>query len=719
MRSKRIRLLAALCSVFIFTGALSVNTETIYAGEELYYKSAEIPETDYPGMISAEIDSSVPVASGVTEEMCRYGYWTEKNKGSEIDPDSTLISKSEILTLNRAILDDAATNMHDLEGLSVTYNARSLRDRLKNVEIPNKPNIYADTVSVSKNDYYGEVGRAIESSGYSEESRENQYAVAVKRTTMLSVPTKAYIGYSQYDTDNENAVAALNVNEPFVIRQKATVFGDDFYWGYSNNCTGWVSADDLAVCTDREQWTDAWKTDINKDDFIVITQNNITLEPSYYTEYLSEVKLTFGTILKLVPEEAIPSSIGERGPWNNYVVYLPVRNNAGNYEKKCALISHHYEVSRGYLKMTQSELLRVAFNNLGDRYGWGGMLDSMDCTLFTRNVYKCFGLELPRNTTWQKEIPGKVIDLSGMSDERKLTAISRMPAGTLLFFKGHMTIYTGTDNKMAYVISDTGSVSDSEGALNVRSMYSVILNPLSVRRRDGTTWLKNITAAIIPVSEENFKLIKGNVESGKAWEPEAETKRVPIVSGQSFVSSRDTLGLDTFTGSIKNLYISFANVEGAGVEELTATCIKGSKISTKEPVSSIECDKKTAKVKINKGNGTAGISMKASGNVVFNMADGKSYTVFFTVDKPKPQKNKVKEYLNSSKDAVVSLNPALLFGTDIDSGTLKIKKNRTGNASVSDNCLQINTGEKTSVKICYEYLNKKYNMSLKYDNDYK
>ena len=42
-----------------------------------------------------------------------------------------------------------------------------------------------------------------------------------------------------------------------------------------------------------------------KEDFLVVTQNQITLEPSVSNPELSEVKLTFATVLKLVPEERI------------------------------------------------------------------------------------------------------------------------------------------------------------------------------------------------------------------------------------------------------------------------------------------------------------------------------------------------------------------------------------------------------------------------------
>ncbi len=718
-------------TVLLLQFTLFLFSMRAYGAEEVIYRSVEKTQaTEEKG--DARISGVVETPAGVTEEMGEYGYWCDKNKGSGIGIDEVLISENGIRDLNRIMLEGETGKMYDLAGLNESYDAGALRDQLKDPAIPNKPAIYADGELIGDcQAYYGAIGKAIEETGYTGVS-SNQYALAVRRTTMLSLPTSHYIGYSETDTDNEIVSSALNVNEPFVIRQMATVSGNTFYWGYSDICTGWVDSKDLAICASKDEWLDAWKTEPGDSDLLVVTENCITLEPSYYQENISEVKLTFATILKLVPEKEIPRSVGERGPWNNYVVYLPTRDDSGKYVKSIALISQHYDVSTGFPEMTQSEILRVAFNNLGDRYGWGGMLDSMDCSLFTRNVYKCFGLFLPRNTNWQLT-PERLISLSDMSDEDKLYAIRKMPAGTCLYFSGHTMIYTGTVDNMGYVISDTGSVSDSDGEVDIRSMYSIILSPLSVRRRNGSTWLSNLHSAVLPISGEYFALVSENLaekgpeegektpsensaekENGEEKTPsENGIRKVPVMSGQSYPASSDTLPLDTFLGNIKNLFISFANVEGAGVEKLSVTCIKGSKITTKEKADSVECDKKTAGIRYDKVSGTAVLSMKSSGTVTFNMADGKKYTVEFTVEKPKPRKAEVKELLSKNSEGNLSLGVYDLFGTNIDSGSLQIVKDIGGAASLSGNTIVLDREKKTPVKVRYDYLNKKYSIKLK------
>ncbi|MBR0148521.1 MAG: C40 family peptidase [Lachnospiraceae bacterium] len=755
MRKKHIKKTALLLSTTMILGsahpayAASVPFADGHTSEEIVYVSSENDDPSYCDESSQkennrgendrkendreensreEILGSVDTASGVTEEMCHSEYWYDKNEG--FDPtDPVLETMDEIQKLNEDTLHTKGTNMNDLENMPVTYNALKLKETLANCMLSStdsriwgRKNFYADQKLIDDSTSYClNLYRSISENGYDDEEREIQYAVAVKRTPLKIVPVAEYIGFSATDGDDENINSAINVNEPFIIKQKTTVSGNDFYWGYSDNCTGWVDANDLAVCKDKDEWLDAWKVDPKADDFVIVTQNQIRLEPSVYIPDTSEVKLTFATILKSVPKDEMPDSFIERGSWNNYVVYLPTRDEDGKYVKRYAFISQHYDVHEGYLPMTRANIMDVAFNSLGDRYGWGGMLDSMDCSLFTRNVYKCFGLYLPRNTSWQQLVPGRAFSLENMTDEQKLKAIYRMPTGTLLYFPGHTTIYTGTVDGMAYVISDTGSLSDSVGEVKVNSMYSVLLNPLSVRRRNGTTWLSNITTAVMPISKENYDLVLKNIAddaAGKNDKPEPEpaptpekTKRVSPMKGQSFASSSDTLALDTFHRSIKKLYIDFTNVKASGVDTLSVSCIKKSVITTKVSVNSVDCDRSVAKVKIDKKNGLATVTLKKSGTVTFNMTDGSVYKVNFTVDMPKAQKSA--KTIGVSANTIKALTVKDLFGTQIDGGKLYVEKDALNNSSVSGNTLLVNAGSKNKLKISYEYLDKKYRISVK------
>ena len=230
---------------------------------------------------------------------------------------------------------------------------------------------------------------------------------------------------------------------------------------------------------------------------MVVVQDKIMLEQSILSPKTSGVVLHQGTVLKLVPDAEMPDSIAERGTWYNHVVYLPTRDENGKYVKEYALISQHSDVSIGYLPLTRENLLRVAFNCLGNRLGWGGMLGATDASSYCKAVYKCFGLDLPRNTSWQREVPNRVIDLSGMTDEEKSDFINRLPAGTLLYINGYSMIYIGNYEGTNFAIGSTGRVASREEEGKLKSVYGVAVLPLSTLRRNGNTFLNEIKCAVV------------------------------------------------------------------------------------------------------------------------------------------------------------------------------------------------------------------------------
>lgn len=437
--------------------------------------------------------------STVTNEMCKASYWKEK---TIVDADKVLLDFDGVAKVNQDAIDGSGTKVFDLTEMKSTYSASkaSISNGLKydSSDYYKSRNLYVDGAKIDNESFFNTMAQNAYDSAY-DGLTDTQYAVCTRFAELLAYPMAGFLGYSANDTDDEKVNAGLVVNEPVVIRQRVENDGKVFYFCYSTNCTGWVDSESLALCKDKAEWLDAWQVDLKAKDFLVITQDKLTLEPSYITPQVANTKLTLGTILKLVPQSEIPKNIGERGTWNNYVVYMPVRNDDGTYKRDVALIAQHYNVSVGFLPLTQSNILDIAFSCLGNRYGWAGMLESYDCSLYTRTIYRCFGFELPRNTNWQQLVPNTKIDVSSMTDTQKEAFIETLPAGALLFFPGHTMMYIGSENNVNYSISATGSLSDSQGELEIQSMYSVIVNPLTTRRGNGTTWLNNVDGIVLPM----------------------------------------------------------------------------------------------------------------------------------------------------------------------------------------------------------------------------
>ena len=470
----------------------SENTEP--ATEEPTTEDPGEEETQEPEKDESNI-GNLAFSEGVTYQMCDANYWKSKIDNA----DAVLKTKEEIAAFNQTIVETEGTRMYDLNSIAESFDGDSIKSSLAGEATPSST-LYKNGELMSEEEkaaYFDDIKANILSANTSENDTV-KYAVVSRRADMKAWPTADYIGYSQRDTDEELTLFSMNINEPFVVK---VITGDGQYaWGYSNVCTGWVNTNDLAFCKDKDEWNDAWN--MTDDNFLVVTTDRLTLEPSYLTPETSALKLMIGTKLKMVPEDLIPDMIGERSRINNYVVYVPVRDDDGSYVKAMALISQNKDmgVHVGYVPLTAGNLIDLSFNCLGDRYGWGGMLESMDCSQFTRTIYSCCGIELPRNTNWQTFTPSNNYKFTFNPDEddQKKEVLNELLPGALLKFSGHIVLYLGEDNGEYYVISAVGSYVNPTGAISVQSINTIAITSLSVRRGNGYTWLTNMTDFVVP-----------------------------------------------------------------------------------------------------------------------------------------------------------------------------------------------------------------------------
>jgi hypothetical protein len=179
-----------------------------------------------------------------------------------------------------------------------------------------------------------------------------------------------------------------------------------------------------------------------------------------------------------------------------------------------ALIPETAEVSIGYLPLTMENIAKVTFNNLGDAYGWGGMLDVEDCSGFVRTIYSCFGLELARNTTWQTAMPMAKISFTNTCREERMKILDSLPLGSVLYFSGHEMMYLGKVNGEYFVISAVGSIMNPHENGVKQRIRSNIINSLDIKRANGLTWLDSLTTANVPY----WGLLEGKIYNMPEYE---------------------------------------------------------------------------------------------------------------------------------------------------------------------------------------------------------
>ena len=449
------------------------------------------------------VAQSVAYLPDVTSSMTKASYWSNKQQ----DPDAILADRTKIDALNQAGIDADGTMLQPLKEAREYYYDADQQAALANgarSEIYDTENGFVGKAQDEDGNVLTEADAEQILANYPTDGAApdiaSQYAIVTKHTTMRCYPTDRMLGLTPGDNDDDNLyVAALRVNEPLIIRAQSV---DKNYFLCISSCLSvlWVPAADVAICKDKSEWLSAW--DIPQGQELVVTGYKVRTEQTRVTPNTADRMLYMGTVLERIDLESSQEAlelIGTRSAYYNHVCYLPVRNADGTYAKEPALIAESAQVSEGYLPLTKANIAEVAFHSLGQMYGWGGMLEANDCSGYVRDVYKCFGLELARNTTWQMNLPVRKYDLTGLDDAHKAAAIAQMPLGTVLFWGNHEMIYLGQENGKLYVISSLGSVGDLYGDTNnFFQIKSVAINTLDMVRSNRNTWLTTLTCANIP-----------------------------------------------------------------------------------------------------------------------------------------------------------------------------------------------------------------------------
>ena len=429
----------------------------------------------------------------VTPEMSQASFWADYHEGYR----DVILTQEEIQAFNQDTFLADGTMVMDLKTAAETYNGISKNKALQSSSASDAQYYLSWTYDQDGNKtdwaYFQEMIDNTQDPD-AKEVMPTRYGIAVNSTTVQVFPSDRFLLDDPNDKDSDNmALSAVPVNEPLLIY--GTSADGKYYQARIASCSGWVPAEDVALCESREEWLSAW--DLPSEDLLVVYGNKVYTDKSYETPATSRRMLTTGTALELVTDLAPDQMIGNRSPYHNYVVYLPVRKEDGSYSKEMALIPETAKVNLGYLPLTMENIAHVAFQNLGDAYGWGGMLDVEDCSGMVRTIYSCFGLEVARNGNWQWNMNMEKIDMTTMSLEEKCLILDEMPLGSALCFPGHEMIYLGKVDDKYYVISAVGTIMspDTGKRLNTRD---VMINTLDVKRANGKTWMEALNKAFMP-----------------------------------------------------------------------------------------------------------------------------------------------------------------------------------------------------------------------------
>ncbi len=413
-------------------------------------------------------------------------YWIEKAE----NVDKILMTQNEIKAQNDAMMSQWGTDWYsgyyDVCAFPETIDKEWLTTRICYLGLRDKT-LYKDGEVVTKEQwdaYYDNLNlEKIDS--------KVKYAVLVDNAAAYDLPTADVLASSATaGASNTLQQTTLKINEPVVVLHQSS----DEKWLYvvANEYIGWVKEEFCAYCNDYVQWEAyvKWENAQDAKGFLMVCKDTV-LEATKQTIYM-------GSRLEIAKEgEGVDSNATEN---YDYVVRIPEKDENGLLAYSYAGVNKSDAYSEGYLAYTRENIVKLAFQELGEPYGWGGANGDRDCSMYIKDIYACFGIEMPRNSRLQMAVPIYGESLSGKTEADISARMENAHMGDVLGISGHVMLYLGKANGQHYVISMLSSyvpetVKENFGD-HVEAVNQVQVNTLDVRRRNGNTWLQELIAIV-------------------------------------------------------------------------------------------------------------------------------------------------------------------------------------------------------------------------------
>ena len=304
-----------------------------------------------------------------------------------------------------------------------------------------------------------------------------RFALAVRRTDIRTYPTNDLLfseGASDRDIERYQESALFPGDALAVLHESA-----DGKWALiqSYNYIAWVPLENIAIGSRGDVFEYA-----GPENFLVVTGDKVSTVYNPEVPSVSELQLDMGIKLPLSRPKELAYNLYGQNPYLSHMVLLPVRNSDGSLSIKHALIQRKEDVSVGYLPFTQENIIKQSFKFLGERYGWGHRFNGRDCTGFVSEIYKSFGIKLPRNSGDQgrSEIGTNSRYEKGAPRAGKTQRLKQGQPGDLIYIPGHVLMLLGQSDGQPFVIHDVHGLGymKEDGTLYKGTLNGVSVTPM-------------------------------------------------------------------------------------------------------------------------------------------------------------------------------------------------------------------------------------------------
>jgi len=439
---------------------------SIYAGIAFSFLSACASK---PAVHSPAIPSHAVV--GVQDSQLRPEFWIAREPNAK-----KVVLDSRAIAEQNARLQHLDPTVHDLEKMPSMLNAADVRSWIEKISQPPDKELFGPEGRKLERPLLDALiqGIALESVPPAQHTR---YGLVVKRADLRTFPSpqRAYSSADDHDIDRFQE-SALFPGTPVVIAHESR---DGNWWFIvSPLYAAWVEKHFIAEGAANEVFAYARKAP-----YLVVTGATAKTVFTPARPEVSELQLDMGVRVPIPADWPQSKPVNGQHPYTAHVIELPGRAADGSLRFTPALLPRTADTAPGYLPLNRANLLRQGFKFLGERYGWGHSYNARDCSGFVSEVYRSFGVQLPRNSRDQSVTPAlnRITFTPADDHERRLAVLRNLEVGDLVYIPGHVMMVIGHENGMPYVIHDTTGISyrDETGAVTRVVLNGVSVTPLT------------------------------------------------------------------------------------------------------------------------------------------------------------------------------------------------------------------------------------------------
>jgi hypothetical protein len=410
-----------------------------------------------------------PRLPGVTPEMERPEFWIKKIK----NPTNLLLTSEKIHKMNEENLKRQDLRLYRITDLKGDWTREEILSLL-NEDWEHFGR--TEEIRYGKNGiplgepFWNKIRNNMNQESLKERGRMS-FALVAKRTDIRVFPTdELSMSTPNHDEFDRFQHSSIFPGSPIGIYH----FSRDEEWAYAQTpfIRGWIRRHDLAIAKERNDVVGYEEAK----DRLVITGNFITVfgDPSLqHPVFLAQMGDSFPLFF---------ASGGSKSNNAFYVIRIPWREDNGQLAFRKGYIRAEEDVHQGFLPYTQENIARQAFKMLHHPYGWGDRLGGRDCSRFIMDLFKTFGILMPRNSKEQAMV-GKDLDLvqGKPADEKRKLLDQAVPLATTLRMPGHIMLYLGKDNGKHYVIHSIWGIQKSgKAGPTVEKIGRAVVSDLSL-----------------------------------------------------------------------------------------------------------------------------------------------------------------------------------------------------------------------------------------------